>query len=348
MYASTNRTAAQMLRSALSFLLSLFKSHTQLHLEVLFLRKQLEILTRTSPKLRLRPSDRFFFGVLTNFFSSWKSTLLIIKPETVIRWHQQGFKLYWRWKSRHKSGRPKIPQAQIDVIRQMASQNPLWGAPRIHGEMLKLGFEISQSTVLRYMPKKAPRTRKQQWKTFLKNHSAQIFSADFFVVPTITFRLLYVLVFLSHDRRRIVQFNVTTHPTAQWSTQQLRNVFSDEAPPRFLLRDRDTKFGEMFTETVASLGIDPLLTAYNSPWQNGYIERLIGSIRRECLDHLIVLNEGHLRGILQEYIRYYNTQRTHLGIGKDSPEPREIQFSGEIDQVGVVGGLHHYYFRRAA
>jgi hypothetical protein len=230
----------------------------------------------------------------------------------------------------------------------MATVNPLWGAPRIHGEMLKLGFDVSESTVLRYMPKKAPRTSKQRWKTFLKNHSAQIVSVDFLVVPTITFTLLYVLVFLWHDRRRIIHFNVTAYPTAHWCAQQLRNAFCDLEPPRFLLRDRDAKFGELFTETTAALGIDPLLTAYKSPWQNGYAERLLGSIRRECLDHLIILNEMHLRGILQEYVRYYNAKRTHLGIGKDSPEPREVQVNGEIDRVAVLNGLHHFYYRRAA
>jgi putative transposase len=201
----------------------------------------------------------------------------------------------------------------------MANENPLWGAPRIHGEMLKLGFDISESTVLRYMPKKAPRTTRQRWKTFLKNHSAQIVSVDFLVVPTITFKLLYVLVFLSHDRRRIIHFNVTAHPTAQWSAQQLRKAFSEEEPPRFLIRDRDMKFGEVFTQVVSALGMDPILTAYRSRWQNGYAERVIGSIRRECLDHLIILNETHLRGILRNYFDYYNTQRTHLGINKDSP-----------------------------
>jgi putative transposase len=198
------------------------------------------------------------------------------------------------------------------------------------------------------MPKKAPKTTKQRWKTFLKNHSSQIVSADFLVVPTITFRLFYVLVFLSHDRRRIIHFNVTAHPTSHWCAQQLRNAFSHHQPPRFLLRDRDAKFGELFTETVTALGIDPLLTAYRSPWQNGYAERLIGSIRRECLDHFIILNEMHLRGILQEYVRYYNAKRTHLGIGKDSPEPREVQVNGEIDGVAVLNGLHHFYYRRAA
>jgi putative transposase len=337
-----------MIRAFLSYCLLFFRFRNQLHLEVLCLRKQLVIVNRTSLRSRFERSDRLFFSILTDVFSSWKETLLIIKPETVIRWHRQGFRLYWRWKSRSEPGRPKIPQAQIDLIRQMANDNPLWGAPRIHGEMLKLGFDISESTVLRYMPKKAPRTTRQRWKTFLKNHSAQIVSVDFLVVHTITFRLLYVLVFLSHDRRRIIHFNATAHPTAQWSAQQLRNSFSDAEPPRFLIRDRDTKFGEMFTETVFALGVEPILTAYRSPWQNGFVERLIGSIRRECLDHLIIINESHLRGILQSYFHYYNTQRTHLGIDKDSPETRRVQADGEIDKVAVLNGLHHFYFRNAA
>jgi putative transposase len=336
-----------MLRSLFSFFLSLFKSHTQLHLEVLFLRKQLEIAVRCSPKLKIRPTERFFLGIVTSLYDSWREALLIVKPETIIRWHRESFRVFWKWKSRSEAGRPKIPQEQIDLIKQMASENPLWGAPRIHGEMLKLGIDISESTVLRYM-KKAPRTSKQRWRTFLKNHASQIVSVDFLVVPTITFRLLYVMVFLSHDRRRIIHFNVTPNPTAHWCAQQLRNAFCDHESPRFLLRDRDKKFGEMFTETVTALGIDPLLTAYRSPWQNGYAERLIGSIRRECLDHVIIFNESHLRGILQEYFRYYSTQRTHLGIGKESPEPREVQSVGEIDKVAVVNGLHHFYFRRAA
>ncbi len=337
-----------MLRSAFSFLLSLFKSHTQLHLEVLFLRKQLEIVARSSPKPRLTPSDRFSISFLTDLYDSWREALLIVQPETVIRWHRQSFRVFWKWKSRSTPGRPAIPPAQINLIKQMANENPLWGAPRIHGELLKLGFDISESTVLRHMPKKTPKTSKQRWKTFLKNHSAQIVSVDFLVVPTITFKLLYVLVFLSHDRRRIIHFNLTAHPTAQWSVQQLRNAFCEEQTPRFLIRDRDSKFGELFTETVSALAVEPILTAYRSPWQNGYCERLIGSIRRECLDYIIIMNESHLRAILQSYIRYYNTQRTHLGLNKDSPEPRQVQTDGKIDRVAVVNGLHHYYFRRAA
>lgn len=337
-----------MIRSLLSFCVGFLKSRTQLQLENVFLRKQLEILTRTSPKLRLRPSDRFFFSVLTNFFSSWKSTLPIIKPETVIRWHQQGFKLYWRWKSRHKSGRPKIPQEQINLIKLIANDNPLWGAPRIHGELLKLGFDISEATVPRYLPKRPRRTTGQHWKTFLRNHSAEIVSLDFFTVPTITFRILYVLVFLSHDRRKIIHFNVTDHPTSEWATQQLRNAFYDQEIPKFLIRDRDNIFAEDFTQNVSALGFRPILTAYRAPWQNGFVERLIGSIRRDCLDHLIIVNESHLRKCLKRYFHYYHNQRTHLGLSKDSPEPRRVDAVGKIERVAVANGLHHFYFRRAA
>jgi transposase InsO family protein len=214
--------------------------------------------------------------------------------------------------------------------------------------MLKLGFDIPEATVQRFMPSRPQRTTRQRWKTFLKNHSAEIISLDFFVVPTATFKLLHVLVFLSHDRRRIILFNVTDHPTSDWAAQQLRNIFCDVDPLRFLIRDRDKKIGDLFNDTWSALGIRPILTAYRSPWQNGYVERLIGSIRRECLDHLIVLNETNLRGILQSYFRYYNAQRTHLGINKDSPEPRGAQAEGEIDKVSVLNGLHHYYSRRAA
>jgi len=337
-----------MIRSLLSFCLGFFKSRTQLQLEIAYLRKQLEILTRTSPKPRLRHSDRFFFSVLTNILSSWKNTLLIIKPETVIKWHQQGFKLYWKWKSRPKSGRPKIPQEQIDLIKRIADENPLWGAPRVHGEILKLGFNISESTVLRYVPKKPGRTTGQHWTTFLKNHSSEIASLDFFSVPTITCRLLYVVVFLSHNRRKIIHFNLTEHPTSEWTTQQLRNAFYDEETPTFLIRDRDKKFGDAFTQNISGFGIRQILTAYRSPWQNGYVERVIGSIRRECLDHLIVLNERHLRKLLRGYIHYYNNQRTHLGLNKDSPESRKVHAVGEIESVAVANGLHHYYFRKAA
>jgi hypothetical protein len=236
--------------------LALFKSRTQLQLKIVYLRMQLEILTRTSAKPRLRSSDRFFFSTLTNIFSSWKSSLLIIKPETVIRWHQQGFKLYWRWKSRSALGRPSIPQEQIDLIKRIGNDNPFGGAPRIHCEILKLGFDISESTVLRYMPKSSQRTTGQHWKTFFKNHSAEIISLDFFIVPTITFKLPHVLVFLSHDRRKILHFVVTDHPTSEWATQQLRNAFSDKETPKFLMRGRDKTFVKLSPKVFPLLVFD--------------------------------------------------------------------------------------------
>jgi putative transposase len=219
--------------------------------------------------------------------------------------------LYWKWKSRSALGRPRIPQDQIDLIKQMAADNPLWGAPRIHGEMLKLGFDISEATVQRYLPRRPQRTTRQRWKTFLKNHSSEIISLDFFVVPTITFKLVHVLVFLSHHRRKIIHFNVTHHPTSEWATQQLRNAFCGEQPLKFLIRDRDSTFGEAFTHSVEALGIRPILTAYRSPWQNGYAERLIGSIRRECLDHVIVFNETHHDERLNSVTKSYYSDR-HL------------------------------------
>ncbi|MDP2036118.1 MAG: integrase core domain-containing protein [Ignavibacteria bacterium] len=230
----------------------------------------------------------------------------------------------------------------------MAENNPLWGVPHIHGEMLKLGFEISESTVQRYVSRKNGKTSGQRWKTFLKNHASEIISIDFLTVPTISYKLLYVLVFLSHERRKIIHINVTAHPTVEWSTQQLRNALQDSETPKFLIRDRDTKFGNIFKQTVASFGIREIVTSYRSPWQNGYVERVIGSIRREFLDHVIVMNERHLRKLLKEYFHYYNYQRTHLGLNKDSPESRPVQVIGRIDKVAVANGLHNYYFRNAA
>lgn len=214
--------------------------------------------------------------------------------------------------------------------------------------MLKLGFDISESTVLGYSPKEPNRTSGQHWKTFLRYHSAEIVSLDFLVVPTITCRLLYVLVFLSHDRRKIIHINVTDHPTSVWATHQLANAFYNGDTSKFLIRDRDKISGSAFMQSVLALGVRQILTTYRSPWQNGYIERVIGSIRRECLHHMVIVNETDRRGILQSFIHYYNTQRIHLGIGKDSPEPREVQGSGKTNKVAVANRLHHFYFRKAA
>ena len=231
----------------------------------------------------------------------------------------------------------------------MALANPLWGSPRIHGELLKLGFEVSQRTVARLMPRR-PKRPSQTWRTFLKNHLADLVSVDFFVVPTATFRVLYVFVVLLHHRRRVVHFNVTDSPTAAWTAQQIVEAFPEDSAPRYLLRDRDATYGDVFRRRVKSLGIVEVLTAARSPWQNPYAERMIGTIRRELLDHVIVLDEGHLRHQLRRYLRYYHGSRTHLSLAKDSPESRAVEQPelGRVVALPQVGGLHHRYTRCAA
>jgi putative transposase len=274
---------------------------------------------------------------------------VIVKPETVIAWHRRGFRLYWRWKSRHPQGRPSVSGEVIDLIRKMSLANPRWGAPRIHRELLKLGFELSESTVAKYMVRHR-RPPSQTWRTFLANHAKTLVSSDFFVVPTVFFRVLFVFVILSHDRRRPIHFAVTEHPTAAWVARQLLEAFPWDSAPRYLLRDRDKNYGEKFREAAHGLGIREILTAPQSPWQNAYVERLIGSIRRECLDHVIVLNESGLRRVLNSYFDYYERTRTHLSLNKDAPIPRPVQTAamGRVVEIPQVGGLHHRYERIAA
>ena len=263
-----------------------------------------------SRKLRLGVSPTDFVWVwLSQLWRDWRSALLIVKPETVIAWHRRGFRLYWSWKSRHPLGRPTVSREIIDLIRKMSLANPRWGAPRIHGELLKLGFALSEATVAKYMarPRKPP---SQTWRAFLANHTKDLVSSDFFVVPTVFFRMLFVFVILSHDRRRPVHVAVTEYPTAKWVAHQLLEAFPWDSAPRYLLRDRDGSSGERFGEAAQWLGIREVLTAPQSPWQNAYVERLIGSIRRECLDHVIVFNEAGLRRILKLYFDYYERTRT--------------------------------------
>jgi putative transposase len=229
----------------------------------------------------------------------------------------------------------------------MAAANVTWGAPRIHGELLKLGLEVSERTVSRLMPKQR-KDPSQTWKTFLTNHVGQLVSIDFFTIPTLQLRLLFVFVVLAHERRRVLHFNVTQHPTAEWTAQQIIEAFPEDAVPRYLIRDRDGVYGGHFRNRVQGMGIQEVLTAAQSPWQNPFAERLIGSIRRECLNHVIVLGERHLRCTLKRYIRYYLDSRTHLSLEKDSPDSRSIQSVGEIIAIPHVGGLHHRYERRVA
>lgn len=332
------------------FVHSLFRSRHQLILENLALRQQVAMLRQSVKKPRPSVADKFFWIVFSRYVDGWRKILCSLHPDTVVRWHRQGFRFYWRWKSRNsRPGRPPVDAETRKLIRQMQSANVGWGAPRIHGELLKLGINISQATVSKYMASQQ-KPPSQTWRTFLENHTDGIAGIDFFTVPTATFRILYVFVVLSHDRRHVVHFNVTAHPTAQWTAQQLLEAFPFETTPRYLLRDRDAIYGDMVQRRIKSLGIEEVVTAPRSPWQNPFCERVIGSIRRDCLDHVIILNERHLRRILREYISYYHNCRTHLSLNKDSPNTRPVEPSamGDIVAFPHVGGLHHRYGRIAA
>jgi len=339
------------LATFLPTLSSILRSRAALQLENLALRHQIGVLQRSArrrPKLTSR--DRLSWMCLSRLWSDWRSALAIVQPETVLAWHRAGFRLFWTWKVRRgQPGRPVISREVRDLIRKMCRENPGWGAPRIHGELLKLGIDIGESSVSKYMVR-CRKPPSQTWRTFLENHAQQLVSIDFFTVPTLRFQVLYVFLVLAHDRRRILHFNVTAHPTAEWTGQQLREAFPFAQLPRYLLRDRDAIFGDDFREQVRDMGIREVLSAPRSPWQRAYVERVIGSIRRECLDHIIVFQESSLRRTLNSYFDYYHRSRTHLSLGKDSPEPRPIQppKMGSVVAVPQVGGLHHRYERRAA
>jgi transposase InsO family protein len=337
--------------SLLGALLSAFRTQADLALENLALRQQLANLRRTSGRPRLRKSDRAFWLVLSRLWSRWADVLVVVKPDTVVRWHRAGFRLFWRWKSRSRSPAEGDVSAEVKTfIRQMADANVGWGAPRIHGELLKLGIDIGERSVSRWMPAKLRKPPSQTWRTFLDNHVGSLASIDFFTVPTATFRVLYVFFILANDRRRVLHFNVTEFPSAQWTGQQIIEAFPEDTAPRYMIRDRDGIYGEQFRRRIEGIGIDEVLTAPQSPWQNPYAERLVGSVRRECLDHIIVLGERHLHRILKSYFAYYHRSRTHLSLSKDAPEPRPIHppSMGKVVALPEVGGLHHRYERLAA
>ena len=324
---------------------SRFSRRARLEAENLLLRQQLIVLRRQHPKrVRLLNIDRLLFVWLYRFYPSLLEAMIVVKPETVIRWHRRGFRAYWLWKSRHLGGRPRIDSEIRALIRRMNRENPLWGAPRIHGELLMLGIEVAESTVGRYMVRRR-RPPSQGWKTFLRNHVADIASLDLFVVRTISFKLLYDLVILRHARRRHVTIAVTANPTDQWIAGQVTDAFPWDEAPNHLFRDRDRAFGPAYTRRIRAMRIRDHPTAPRSPWQNGHVERLIGSIRREALDHLIVFDEAQLRRVLKKYASYYNQVRTHLSLEKDSPDFRRQQKLGPIAAIPILGGLHHQYFR---
>ena len=328
----------------------LVRSRTRLHLENLALQQQLAMIThRDSRRFRFRRRERLFWVWFYRLWPDCLHTLRIFSPDTLLGWHRKGFRLYWGWKSRHRpSGRPPVPLEVRDLIRRLSRENLLWGAPRVHGELRMLGIEVSQTAVAKYMVRHR-RPPSQNWRTFLHNHSKALVSIDFFTVPTLTFRILYVFLVLSLERREVIHFNVTEHPTSRWTGQQVVEAFPWEEAPRYLLHDRDKVYGAEFRRRVRSLAIEEVLTAPRSPWQNPYVERLIGSIRREWLNHVIVYNDRHLKRLLRSYFAYYHTARTHLALDKQCPQRRHIEHpsQGRIIAFPHLGGLHHEY-RRAA
>ena len=332
-----------------------FRSRYNLGLEILALRQQLGVLNRKNPRPRLRVRDRMFWILLRRIWPAWSNALVIVKPETVVGWHRVAFHLFWRLRSRPKSiARPRIDAQVRALIRRMVKENPTWGAPRIHGELIKLGFQVSERTVSRYLRRLPPSDQARKlWATFLRNHREAIAAMDFFTVPTITFRVLYCFFVIEHGRREILHFNVTEHPTSFWITQQLREAFPEPSSYRYALLDRDSKFGKDVTDFLVSGGIKPKRIGYRCPWQNGISERWIGSCRRELLDHVVILNEAHLRRLIRDYISYYHEDRIHDSLEKDSPVTRAVSNkpdpSANLISFPRVGGLHHRYdWRQAA
>ncbi len=324
---------------------NIFKSRRRLEAENLFLRHQLNIaLRRASRRLRLCGSDRAVLAWMTGLWPSLLDLSQVVKPETILRWHRSGFKAFWRWKSRRRVGRPMVDRELRDLIRRMNRENPLWGAPRIHGELLMLGLDVAQSTVSKYMVR-GRKPPSQSWRTFLQNHVAEIAAIDLCVVPTLTFERLFAFLVLGHGRRQLLWFEVTRHPTAEWLAQQITEVFPWGSAPAYLVRDNDGAYGHVFTSRVRAMGIRDRPISPGSPWQNGYAERLIGTVRRECLDRMLIFGEAHLRRILTLYARYYNESRTHLSLDKDAPLGRSVQPYGAVVATPVLAGLHHRYAR---
>ncbi|MBW1687044.1 MAG: transposase [Deltaproteobacteria bacterium] len=329
---------------------SVLRSRLSLHLEVLALRHQLAVLQGGGRRPRLKPADRLLWVWLSQAWSGWQDALVLVKPRTVISWQRKRFRDHWRRLSRRgRPGRPAIAQEVRDLIRKMSRANPSWGSPRIRSELRKLGIDLAKSTVEKYMvrPRKPP---SPTWRAFLANHVNELVSLDFFTVSTVRFRVLFVLIILAHDRRKVVHFGITEHPTARWTGQQVVEAFPWDTAPRFLLRDRDGVYGADFRRRVKSTGIEEMVIAARSPWQSPYVERIIGSIRRECLANVVVLSERHLRRILKNYLTHYHSWRCHQSLEMDCPEPRPVQQPevGEVAEIREAGGLYRHYERVAA
>ena len=327
----------------------LFRSRRDRLLENLALRQQLGVFRQKHPPPRFAAPDKLFWVMLRRLWAGWRRALVLVQPETVVRWHRAGFKLYWAWISRHRSqpGRKCTSRELRELIFRMVSENATWGSPRIHGELKMLGFDLSERTVLRWM-RRAPMTPEpaKRWATFLHNHREVIAGMDFFTVPTLTFDVLYCFFVIAHDRRQILHCNVTRHPSSAWVVQQLREAFPYDSAPGYLIFDRGPQFNMEVIDTVKSFGIQPKRTSFRSPWQNGVAERWVGNCRRDLLDHVIVVNERHLRRLMKEYVHYYHEDRTHLALAKGTPGGREaadVTEAGSIAVMTRLGGLHHRY-----
>ena len=339
------------LTTLLLMLRALVLDRQRLLLENLALRQQIVVLKRSVKRPHLRDSDRVFWILMRKALRDWKGCLLIVKPGTVIRWHRRGWRYYWRRESwSRRVGRPPIGWRLVYLIKRLSTENPLWGAPRIQAELALLGHPVAESSVDKYMVRQQPQDGGQRWATFLRNHLRVTAACDLFTVPTATFRSLFVLIVLGHERRLIRHVAVTAHPTSEWIAGQFREAFPGGDEPRFLLHDRDGAFaGEEFAQQIKAMCIRELLTAPQSPWQNCYVERVIGTIRRDCTDHIIPLGERHLLTILREYVAYYNTSRAHQSLDGNSPVPRAIEPepAADVRARPVLGGLHHVYERAA-
>jgi len=325
-----------------------FQTRLEISLEVLALRQQVAVLKRKRSRPLLNNLDRLFWTTLRSLWPRWTDVLVIVKPETVIGWHRAGFRVYWRWRSRPRGGRPKVNEELRALIRRMAAENSDWGAPKIHGELLKLGLEVSERTVARYLQRMRRRGDPgKRWLAFLENHREVIVAFDFFTVPTLTFQVLYCFFVIEHARRRVLHFNSTSHPTADWVVQQLREAFPEAGPYRYAILDHDSKFDINVMEFLRATGIEPKRTSIEAPWQNGLAERWVGSCRREMFDHVIVLNEKHMRRLIQDYVNYHHEDRIHDSLEKDTPNRRVVEKkpspSAKVISSARVGGLHHRY-----
>jgi transposase InsO family protein len=329
------------------------RSRTDTALEILALRQQVAVLKRKRPRPTIHSLDRFFWTTLCRFWNRWRDVLVIVKPDTVIGWHRTGYRLYWRWRSRPRGGRPKIAQEVRVLIRRLADDNPDWGAPKIHGELQKLGLVVSERTVARYL--RGWRRRGdagRRWLAFLENHREAILAFDFFTVPTLMFQRLYCFFVIEHRRRKILHFNVTRHPTADWVVQQLRETLPEAGPYRYVIFDRDSAFNDEVVAFLKATGLKPKRTSVRTPWQNGTAERWIGSIRRELLDHVIALSERHLLRLMAAFVTYYHHDRVHDALEKDAPHPRQAEpkptANARVVALPRLGGLHHRYTWREA